>query len=356
MATGDETQAGARPSLPPHRPGLFQDQAETVPTPEIGGASTPPPEFEPPPHRASDSFGSDFPSDFPSTRPAGPKPHILAPQANEWATNQQEIEVVKSRRTGAVLLFLFALLGVAIIALGLAALSVFRGGDDLVADPGTEAGADDTAGGTDGTVDLSTTVPLAETPDPNALDVVLTEQPFVCDGGTRPFAQISGAAADEQVTFTSPQSPNILPGTADAAGELPIRWQCDPDQAGITWELTATGVTSGKSVTFIFAGAVDAGGTVVDSEPTELMVVLTEDPFSCDGVSRVFGSLSGAEPGEQVGFSSPQASGILNGTAGDDGNLDIRWQCDADRVGTTWELTATGLTSGRTVTFSFSGV
>jgi hypothetical protein len=153
-------------------------------------------------------------------------------------------------------------------------------------------------------------------------------------------------------------------GTADGDGVLPIRWNCDPEQAGTVWELTAAGVTSGKSVTFIFAGALaadEATGTTTattgpsTAAPTELTVQLTENPFRCDGVTRVFGTLSGATPNEEILFSSPQSSGLSSGTAGEDGTLPIRWQCDADQAATVWELTATGATSGRSVTFSLTG-
>ncbi len=267
------------------------------------------------------------------------KPQILAPQASDWETNLEEIEVVKGRRTGLILLFLFALLAVAVIALGLAALSVLRGGDDTVA--GEEEAASTT-----------TTTAVETTLDPNRLDVVITEEPFICDGATRQFGELSGAAPNEEVAFSSPQSSGLSSGTADASGRLPIRWQCAPEQAGTTWELTATGVTSGKSVTFLVAGAT-ASSSAAGS--TELTVELVENPFRCDGESRVFGGLAGAEPGEEIAFSSPQATGLSPGTADDNGELDIRWQCVPDRVGTTWELTATGVTSGRSVTFTFTG-
>ncbi len=153
------------------------------------------------------------------------------------------------------------------------------------------------------------------------------------------------------MAFSSPQSPNLSPGTADANGVLPIRWVCDPEQAGTTWELTAAGVTSGKSVTFIFAGAT----TPTSAAPTELTANLVENPFACNGEARIFGGLTGAEPGEEVTFTSPQATDIASGTADDEGALPIRWVCGPDKVGTTWEVTATGAGSGRSVTFSFTG-
>lgn len=348
MATGDETQAGPPPSLPPRRP------------PGLGGQDDRPPagfgfDYGP------DEFGSGFPpsdgglgrSDAGSAggRAQAPRPQILAPQANEWATDMEEMEVVKGRRTGLVLLFLLALLVVAVIALGLAALSVFRDGDE-VATPGEGETATETSLPTETSTTettLGTTIP-----DPDQLQYTITEEPFICDGGTRQFAELRGAAPNEQVEFSSPQSSGLLPGTADANGVLPIRWQCDPEQAGTTWELTATGVTSGKTVTFIFAGATTPAGDTT-AAPTSLTVNLIEDPFACNNEARIFGGLTGAEPGEQVEFTSPQASDILPGTADADGNLEIRWVCGPDQVGTMWEITATGVTSGRSTTFTLTG-
>jgi cytoskeletal protein RodZ len=316
-----------------------------------------------------DGFGprvplDNFDSDFPPNRPGTPKPQILAPQANEWADGFQEVEVVKSRRTGLVLLFLLALLVVILIALGLALLSVVRSGDDVPEATGTadssiateQDGTSDGDGG-DGTDGAATSLPVTETTvDPNALQLDVTEDPFICNGEARAFAQLSGAEPSEEITFVSPQSPDLRSAAADANGQLPIRWSCDPEQAGTTWELTAAGVTSGKSVTFIFAGAIAAEPTTVPgAPPAALNVVLNENPFACNSEVRVFGRLSGADPGEEIAFTSPQASDIGNGTADENGERPIRWSCGPERVGTSWDLTATGVTSGRTVTFSFSG-
>ena len=154
-------------------------------------------------------------------------------------------------------------------------------------------------------------------------------------------------------------------------GTLNIRWSCEPDQAGTTWELTATGATSAKTVTFIFSGALTAeeaipadgadGAAAATPEVTTapaagaLAIELLEDPFVCNSETRVFGSLTGAEPGEEIAFTSPQATGIRNGTADASGNLDIRWSCDSTQAGTTWELTATGVASARVGTVSFTG-
>ncbi len=356
MATGDETQAGPRPSLPPQRPGAAGNGGAG----DRGGFA---------PQEPLERFGADYPttnfttpdvggSDFPPRQSSAPKPHILAPQANEWGDSPQEIEVVKGRRTGLILLFMLALLLVALIALALAAFSVFSSGDpiDTTADSGTETSTEEQPA--DGSEVTETTIPVETTIDPNLLDVVITEQPFICDGAKRAFAQLSGGVANEEIAFSSPQTANLASGTADASGALPINWSCTPDQAGTTWELTASGVTSGKTVTFIFSGALAADGAPAPdpgAAAAALTVELVEDPFVCNGEVRIFGGLSGADPGEEVAFTSPQASAIKNGTADANGDLAVRWTCTPDQAGTVWELTATGVTSGKAVSFALTG-
>lgn len=311
----------------------------------------------PPPEDQLNRFGGPGPApDVPFKEPRVGRAQILAPQANEWETNLQEVEVVKSSRFGLALLFLVGLLVVAVVALGLAARSVLSGGDDVATtevDDGTAVTDESTTDGGDTETEVTPTTAAA--PDPNGLLISLTEDPFICDGGVRPFANLSGAAPGEAVAFTSPQSSGILPGTAAADGSLTIRWQCDPEQIGTTWDITATGETSGKTVTFSFTGADSAGATATIPGPTELTVSLIESPFKCDGETRIFGGLTGAASDEEIAFTSPQASGLRNGQADADGALPIRWQCDAAQAGMTWELTATGVTSGRAVTFTFTG-
>ncbi len=362
MATGDETKASPRPSMPPVQPpglgdefsaseeALTQRWLDSTGPPDDGGLFDD--QREP-----LDQFAA-VPPKPERTRRSAPKPQILAPQATEWDENRQEIEVVKGSRAPMVLLLLLALLVVAALALFLALRSVFNEGDDLSTSTAGDQAETESVGGTevDGSgesVDLTPTTVPTTVLDPNQLQVSLIENPFTCDGGTRVFAELAGAAPNEEVTFDSPQSSSIKSGTADANGALPIRWQCDPEQAGTTWELTAAGVTSGKSATFIFAGVTAPTTTTI--APPPLVIDLIENPFKCDGESRIFGGLTGAAPGEQISFTSPQASGILNGTADAEGATPIRWQCDPDQVGTTWELTATGVESGRTASFSFTG-
>ena len=65
---------------------------------------------------------------------------------------------------------------------------------------------------------------------------------------------ISNAFPGEQVSFSSPTISLLLPGTADGSGQLTIHWRCDPADAANVWSLTATGVSSGRTVSFVFGG------------------------------------------------------------------------------------------------------
>lgn len=89
---------------------------------------------------------------------------------------------------------------------------------------------------------------------PTGLRISLTESPFHCDGGVRKLGTLEGALAGERIEFSSPSLTGLLPGIADHAGGLELQWQCDPKEAGTSWEVTATGVTSGLSGTFVVVG------------------------------------------------------------------------------------------------------
>ena len=85
-------------------------------------------------------------------------------------------------------------------------------------------------------------------------DIEIFEDPFVCDGEVREFAVISKFIPGEFVRFVSPQTKNLRGGNADDDGKLRIRWQCDPDQVGDEWKVTATGGMSLATVTFKIVG------------------------------------------------------------------------------------------------------
>lgn len=90
----------------------------------------------------------------------------------------------------------------------------------------------------------------------------------------------------------------------------------------------------------------------VQSPTANVTISYTENPFVCDGSSRNFGTLRGFASGERVTFSSPQESGLLPGTATSGGSIAVRWQCFSGDVGTTWQITARGQSSGRSLTFN----
>jgi pimeloyl-ACP methyl ester carboxylesterase len=85
-----------------------------------------------------------------------------------------------------------------------------------------------------------------------------------------------------------------------------------------------------------------------------LSVSFTENPFTCDGGLRTFGTISGATPGETITFTSSPPLTLASGAANSSGQLAIKWQCTPAEV-QTWSVTARGASSGRTVTFSVVG-
>lgn len=195
------------------------------------------------------------------------------------------------------------------------------------------------------------------------LRVSLSENPFRCDGETRPFGRVTGAVAGETITFTSPQVGGMLPGTANSQGELTIKWQCNPNESGRSWTVTAKGISSRRSATFTVTGSGSSGPAPQPQAPQpqpvpqagQLNISLSENPFLCDGPSRGFGRLSGAAPGERITFSSPDVSGMLPGTANGNGELPLIWQCNPNEAGQSWRVTARGQSSGRTGTFTVTG-
>lgn len=86
-----------------------------------------------------------------------------------------------------------------------------------------------------------------------------------------------------------------------------------------------------------------------------LSVSFSENPFTCDGGLRPFGTVAGAAAGERVSFQSPQLGTLTPGTASGSGEVPIRWQCDPSQASGRWTVTAKGESSGRTVTFTVTG-
>ncbi len=187
--------------------------------------------------------------------------------------------------------------------------------------------------------------PPEEVPTPI---VQIDEDPFRCDDGTRVFGTLSGFLPGEFVDFDSPQASTMLEGQADGDGSLPIRWTCGAADAGTVWEVTATGVQSGRTVTFSVTGA--------EAPPApDPVVEVSENPFGCDDTTRFFATITGFVPREFVDFTSPQVENLRQGQADETGALQLRWTCGAGDVDRVWDVTATGATSGRSVTFQITG-
>jgi polyisoprenoid-binding protein YceI len=178
--------------------------------------------------------------------------------------------------------------------------------------------------------------------------VQVDEDPFLCDGGSRVFATLSGFLPGEIVDFVSPQGSGLTEGQADGSGDLPIRWTCGAANAGTVWELTATGARSGRTVTFTVAGAAPPPAP----DPT---VTITENPFRCDDTTRFLATINGFTPREFVDFTSPQAENLRQGQADETGTLQVRWTCGDSDIDRTWDITATGATSQRSVSFQVTG-
>ncbi len=187
--------------------------------------------------------------------------------------------------------------------------------------------------------------PPEDVPTPT---VTIDEDPFVCDGGSRVFATLADFLPGEYVNFWAPDTPGLRDGRADESGRVPIRWTCGPAEAGTRWEVTATGTASGREVSFTVTGGEPPPGPT----PT---VTTVEEPFRCDGATRPYATIGGFVPREFVDFASPQADAIRQGQADEAGELTVRWTCGADDIGRIWEITATGASSLRSVSFQITG-
>ena len=111
------------------------------------------------------------------------------------------------------------------------------------------------------------TVPTLPTQIGGTLTLTLSENPFTCDGGVRTFGNLSGAAAGERINFSAAGT-TVYPGNADGNGNLKLKWQCNPSEAGQTWVLYASGATSGRTGSVTIVGASPPTSTPATTPPT----------------------------------------------------------------------------------------
>lgn len=193
---------------------------------------------------------------------------------------------------------------------------------------------------------------LPEPADAGPIQVELLEDPVVCNRERRVVAVLRNLTPGVPVEFAaSPADQPLRPGRAGRDGSLDVHWQCRRDQADTVWTIEATEQvsspgTEARSATIVLTGSPSA-------DPTS--IVVEEDPFTCDGTSHRFAVLSNFLPGEYIDFSSPQSDAIGQVQADGEGTVPIRWQCSPDDAGRQWEVTADGLTSGYSLTFTISG-
>jgi hypothetical protein len=181
------------------------------------------------------------------------------------------------------------------------------------------------------------------------MQVRAIEEPFSCDTYVRPVAMVSGFVGREVVDFQSDDADSLIDGQANAAGEITLRWQCGRADIGKTWVITVLGISSGRSTTVTITGGEPPEGTFAD-----VAIAYDEDPFRCDGDSRAFATLSNFLSREYVDFTSADAGPMRQGQADETGSLSIRWQCDPADAGRTWDVTATGTTTGKALAFTIT--
>ncbi len=205
-----------------------------------------------------------------------------------------------------------------------------------------------TGGSSDRSAEFIITGQAPRPADPGDIVVEIVEDPFVCDRGRRPVARLTNLTPNATLEFVvSPSDERLRPGEAGSDGSSKVFWQCDRRDEGTTWELTVTEATPARrSASFVF------GSTTLESPVT---IEIVEDPFVCDGAARRFAVVRNFVPREAIDFESPQSEAIRQGRADGNGSLAVRWSCTADQAGTVWEVTATGATSGASLSFTITG-
>jgi hypothetical protein len=208
----------------------------------------------------------------------------------------------------------------------------------------TTSKPDDDAGGSDAPGDSATV-----TATPTELRWT-SGNAVVCDGDEYRAGTVRDAIPGEAIQLTSPMPVELPTARADAEGRYVLRWTCNPSEAGLRWELTATGAASGRTVAFTVDGA------AAPLEQVPISVTLYDDGLVCDGLRHEVGVVEGLSPGETVTLDSDQGGDESVAKAGSDGVFVVGWSCRTGDVDQTWEVTVRGEETGRTTGFSLDGL
>lgn len=113
-------------------------------------------------------------------------------------------------------------------------------------------------------------------------------------------------------------------------------------------------LTRSANLTFAFQNPPPPTTTPPSPAGSSLQANLTLNPVPCDATTHGIGSITGANAGERITFTSPGLS-LLAGSANSSGSLGIIWTCSPSETNKSWAITARAATSGRTVTFVLRG-
>ncbi|MEL6983870.1 MAG: hypothetical protein AAFO29_15700, partial [Actinomycetota bacterium] len=185
----------------------------------------------------------------------------------------------------------------------------------------------------DGEGDAGTTSSSATNPAPPTELSWTTGGGAICDGSEQRAGTIRDAAPGELIELSSPMPIDVAQTRADADGNSILRWTCDPSEAGLRWDLTATGAESDRTVRF----TVEGEATPLPEEPVE--VTLYADDLVCDGARHDVGVIDGLTPGESVAVESDQGGEQVLARADVNGTLVIGWSCRPGDVDQTWDVT-----------------
>ncbi|MEM9565307.1 MAG: hypothetical protein AAGA93_21980 [Actinomycetota bacterium] len=171
----------------------------------------------------------------------------------------------------------------------------------------------------------------------------------VCDGLANEVVVVTGFGPGESVELDADRRGGLVDGRADRQGAASVWWECRPGDVGQVWDVAITGRESDRTITVALAGiAADL------DQPLALERAL--DEVVCDRRTIVIATVTGLFPFEVVTFAAPGADGLRDGRADGVGHLDLRWQCGAADVGTSWRLTATATETDRSIALTFTGV